>query len=142
MHYLSEGLFHQNKLFQFTFIGPSLPILWLLVFSYLANALVLVFIHFIAYIPILYVTFWMLLLLLPLRTCTTSLQYCYYLRLKKHDHSPTTTFSNVISIIVIHIRALMQFMLNMENILSFRHVISLICQECMISLNSVSSLIE
>ena len=62
-----------------------------------------------------------------------------------------TTYCTGISMIVIRVSALMQFILKQttkkplnkvqrKNIFSFRHVISLICQECLISLNSVSSL--
>ena len=61
-----------------------------------------------------------------------------------------TIYCTVISMIVKRISALMQFMLKqtkkptnkvqLKNILSFRRVISLICQECLISLNSVLSL--
>ena len=62
-----------------------------------------------------------------------------------------TTYCTGISMIVIRVSALMQFILKQttkkpinkvqrKNIFSFRHVISLICQECLISLNSVLSL--
>ena len=62
-----------------------------------------------------------------------------------------TTYCTGISMIIIRVSALMQFILKQtttktknkvrrKNIFSFRHVISLICQECLISLNSVSSL--
>ena len=61
-----------------------------------------------------------------------------------------TIYCTVISLIVKRISALMQFMLKqtkksinkvqLKNILSLRRVGSLICQECLISLNSVSSL--
>ena len=64
-----------------------------------------------------------------------------------------TNYCTAISMIVKRISALMQFMLKqtkipykqvnkvqLKNILSFRCVISLICQECLISLNSVLSL--
>ena len=61
------------------------------------------------------------------------------------------TYCTGISMIVIRVSALMQFILKQttkkplnkvqrKNIFSFRHVISLICQECLISLNSVLSL--
>ena len=63
-----------------------------------------------------------------------------------------TIYCSVISIIVIRNSALMDIMLKqkkkpmnkvkLKNILSYRLAISLICQECMISLNSVSSLTE
>ena len=61
------------------------------------------------------------------------------------------TVLTFISMIVIHVNALMQFILKQttkkplnkvqrKNIFSFRHVISLICQEYLISPNSVSTL--
>ena len=76
MDYLSGGLFHRNKSFPVTFIGPNVLFPWLLVFSYLTDAFVLAHVVFTTYIHIFYVAFWMLLLLLLLcRTSTTSLQY-------------------------------------------------------------------
>ena len=135
MHYISGVLFHQNIFFPITFIGPNVFFPWLLLFSYLTD----VFVHvlFTSSSSLTYTSsmllfecfffyfFLVALLLLPHSTVTIfvwrstfvfiSLLHASIINIIAEWFitiaSSATTYSIAISMIVIHIRVLMQFIL-------------------------------